>query len=549
MKMSLLKNIKFQILLLSLTGTLIIFTLNKNQNNAFILPFNLRNLITNDEVIERCLKAEQKLLDKYNDTEYKIENNTFEKLDRYQEVLKIMIQEKQFGLITKYLPRIIIFAIFIIVDVLLIIFWFLFCGCSFCNKKKQTSFGGCSNFYFFLFFIFSIATIIICLYGIMKSPITYNSLNGVVCSIYKLVFHFTEGTNNEIPDSNWMGLNQTLDLIDQLNNNHIKIDKLSEDSCEGDEDKCNLYNETIAALKTDNSNVASLKEIRKETDSFIELFNNINYNTLDDIETAMKYLDKYYKLGLMILFLVLIALCFFGFISLFFYCCCSDCDCSGCLFHLFWNIEMIIIIISILIGVVFGFIGVISKDLSSIIQYALTEENLDQDTPLLFKFDKEYIKAINNSFNGDGDLYSLLFKSYNEHIEKTIKNFKEKEQTLTLEGQIKEKYDALEKKLVVFENLINNFNEETLNCSFFKKDLQILLDELKKGVSEKLTLLSLVIIIADLAAVMSIMIGISIISNYKKNAPKEITMQDKHIKMQSQGSKRNMDSSSDNLKK
>ena len=120
---------------------------------------------------------------------------------------------------------------------------------------------------------------------------------------------------------------------------------------------------------------------------------------------------------------------------------------------------------------------------------------------------------------------------------------------MTLEGQIKEKYDALEKKLVVFENLINNFNEETLNCSFFQKDLQILLDELKKGVSEKLTLLSLVIIIADLAAVMSIMIGISIISNYKKNAPKEITMQDKHIKMQSQGSKRNMDSSSDNLKK
>jgi uncharacterized protein YybS (DUF2232 family) len=91
-------------------------------------------------------------------------------------------------------------------------------------------------------------------------------------------------------------------------------------------------------------------------------------------------------------------------------------------------------------------------------------------------------------------------------------------------------------------------NEGELNCTFFEKDFQILLEELKEDAAKKLTFFALVIIIADLAAVMSIIVGTTIVNNYKKNAPKEMTMQERHIKMQPQGSNRKMDSSSDNLK-
>ena len=551
--MSLLKNIKFQILLFSLTCTLIIFIFNKKQNYSFKLAVNLRNLIINDKMTERCQKAEKNFLDKYNSTDYpKPKNETFEELDKYQDVLKNMIQEKNFGLIKKYLPKIVIFAAFLVVDVLLIIFWFLFCGCSFCAKKRQTSFGGCSNFYYILFFIFSIATIIICAYGIIKSPGTYNSLNGVICSIHKLVFHFIEGTNNEIPDSNWIGLNQTLNLIDELSSVHIRIDKQSEQQCsEDNEDICNLYNEAIDALKTDSNNVLSLNEAKKNIESFYELFNSINNRTLDDLELAMGYLDKYFKLGLLIIFLVLMLLCFFGFISLFFYCC-SNCDCLGCLFHLFWNIEMFVIIVSIIIGVAFGITGVISKDLDPIINYAITKENLKNENPFYFKFSKEYVQAINICFNGDGDLYSSLFKSYNDAIQNTSNDFNtgysDIENSIDPNSGLKNNYEALKKIIEDLDKYRDDLNEGELSCTFFEKDFQILLEELKEDAAKKLTFFALVIIIADLAAVMSIIVGTAIVNNYKKNAPKEMTMQERHIKMQPQGSNRKMDSSSDNLK-
>jgi hypothetical protein len=551
--MSLLKNIKFQILLFSLTCTLIIFIFNKRQNYSFKLAVNLRNLIINDKMTERCQKAEKNFLDKYNSTDYpKPKNETFEGLDKYQDVLKNMIQEKKFGLIKKYLPKIVIFAAFLVVDVLLIIFWFLFCGCSFCAKKRQTSFGGCSNCYYILFFIFSIATIIICAYGIIKSPGTYNSLNGVICSIHKLVFHFIEGTNNEIPDSNWIGLNQTLNLIDELSSVHIRIDKQSEQQCSEDNgDICNLYNETIDALKTDSDNVLSLNETKKNIESFYELFNSINNRTLDDLELAMGYLDKYFKLGLLIIFLVLMLLCFFGFISLFFYCC-SNCDCLGCLFHLFWNIEMFVIIVSIIIGVAFGITGVISKDLDPILNYAITNENLKNENPFYFKFSKDDVQAINICFNGDGDLYSSLFKPYIDAIQNISNDFKtgysNNKITIDSNSELKKNYEALKTIIDDLDKFRDDLNEGELNCTFFEKDFQILLEELKEDAAKKLTFFALVIIIADLAAVMSIIVGTTIVNNYKKNAPKEMTIQERHIKMQPQGSNRKMDSSSDNLK-
>ena len=78
--------------------------------------------------------------------------------------------------------------------------------------------------------------------------------------------------------------------------------------------------------------------------------------------------DKYCKLGLFILFSAILAFCLFGLLTLTSYYICN-CNCIICLFHLFWNIEMLIIIATILTGVVFGILGVFSKDFASILKY------------------------------------------------------------------------------------------------------------------------------------------------------------------------------------
>ena len=118
---------KIKILLLSFSCTLIIFFLNKNSNissNSLPqLPFKLRNLFELETADKRCENTEKKFLEQYTDSELSDKDlNDFKKDDRYQDVLKDIIREKDLGKIKKYLPRIIMYVIFVVVDILLIFF-------------------------------------------------------------------------------------------------------------------------------------------------------------------------------------------------------------------------------------------------------------------------------------------------------------------------------------------------------------------------------------------------------------------------------------------
>lgn len=553
----LIKNKKLQILSISFVCTLIIFFL---KNSDFYSNSYLRNLISDEEITKRCEKTEKDFLNKYNQTEYPETFNIT--LDRYQDVLKQIFQEKKFGLIKKYLPRIFIFFIFLIVDIFLIVIWIIFCSCS-CGKKQKSPYGGSAKFFLFILFIFSIIVVVICIYGFTLPACIYSSINDAICYVYKLVYHLNDGTNNEIPDSNWKGFNKIIDLIEGYGNTQTKLNILTqkniENECQDNQVKeiCNLYKGIITFY---DNYFLSLEESKNKTESFSELFFKLKNETLDDIENIMGYFDKYFKLGMFILFSVILAFCLFELLSLIAYFC-YNCNCLGCLFHFFWNLEMLIIIIAILIGVVLGSVGVISKDTVSILQYAISFDNLKEEKPFLLDFKNESIYAIDTCFNGDGDLYSLLFnsiESYNNNIGNSLKNFQEKYSEFKERG-----LDTTQKTLTeAFEDLnqiINktkdlNENLKNLNkifdCQFFKKDFKVILDELKDNVAKKLTFFSMVIIIVGLVSVITIFLGISIINNYRrKNELLEQKSQDRHIKMQTKETKPNMNSSSDQLRK
>ena len=553
----LVKNKKLQILSISFVCTLIIFFL---KNSDFYSNSYLRNLISDEEITKRCEKTEKDFLSKYNQTEYPETFNIT--LDRYQDVLKQIFQEKKFGLIKKYLPRIFIFFIFLIVDIFLIVIWIIFCSCS-CGKKQKSPYGGSAKFFLFILFIFSIIVVFICIYGFTLPACIYSSINDAICSVYKLVYHLNDGTNNEIPDSNWKGFNKIIDLIEGYGNTQTKLNILTqkniENECQDNQVKeiCNLYKGIITFY---DNYFLSLEESKNKTESFSELFFKLKNETLDDIENIMGYFDKYFKLGMFILFSVILAFCLFELLSLIAYFC-YNCNCLGCLFHFFWNLEMLIIIIAILIGVVLGSVGVISKDTVSILQYAISFDNLKEEKPFLLDFKNESIYAIDTCFNGDGDLFSLLFnsiESYNNNIGNSLKNFQEKYSEFKEQG-----LDTTQKTLTeAFEDLnqiinkIKDLNENLKNlnkifdCQFFKIDFNVILDELKDNVAKKLTFFSMVIIIVGLVSVITIFLGISIINNYRrKNELLEQKSQDRHIKMQTKETKPNMNSSSDQLRK
>ena len=571
---STLKNKKTQILLYSLATTLVIFLLNKNLNlspNSLHRPtLNFRFLIEAEDVVKRCTnkKTPKNFLKQYNDLEVSDEKLDDNSLDKYQEVLKNIIKEHKFVKIEKYLTRILMYLIFIVVDIILLIIWFIFCGCCCCGKKNKDPANCCSKFYFFLFFFFGIIAILICAYGFIITPSFYKSLNGVICSLYKLVFHFTEGTKEDYPDNNWKGFEGINGLIEEYYNSKTKINSLNGDGCtEQGSNYCEIYRRTIDDLEnekdTNDGFMGILKDKSDKINSTLEPINKIKNSTLDDIEKIMRHLDKYCKLGLHVLFLAIAAFSLLGLITLSSYFLCN-CNCISCLFHLFWNLEMLIILVTMLVAIAFGLTGVVGKDAIGLLKYAKSEENIKNEEPFLFTFNDEYQNEINECFNKEGDLYKLLFSSsdsntgYSSHINNYAKDFENEYSKLKNEKRDSNDntvklYEEVNKIIISIKELNDNLNinniTEVFDCSFFKRDFEIMTKELKENLCKKLSFFSLVIIIVDLVAFLSILFGVLIVSNYSGRGVPEAGTHDRHIKMSSKDNRHNMDSSSDNLRK
>ena len=566
------KNNKFQILMLSLACTLIIFNIYKNTNlSAYSfhkLSINLRNLISVDQIEKRCQNTPKNFLEKYKRTDHPESESKEVNLDKYQKVLKEMIEKKNISKINKYMPKIIIFIIIAIVDIILIILWIVFCSCCCCCcccKKEKISATGCSKCYFFLFFFLSIIAILICIFGYIKTPGLIKSFNSTVCSLYKLVFHITDGTEEDFPDNNWKGFEGLNLLINQYKD--IKDWEKEENSITcGDSELCSKYkalNGTIREdISTNNANneqfMSHLSQPKTKIESMTKVFNDFKTKELDDIEKIMEKFDKYGKLGLFVLFSAIIAFCFLCLLILSSYFICN-CNCMSCLYHIFWNIEMLIIIVTMLIGVCLGLIGVISKDFIVLLKYAKSYENLKEDKPFLLDFDKSQLEHLTICLNGNGDLKDSIFtEPYSGSYQMSIKEsdfsdffveYKKMEKT----DPNKSTYDKMNEVIVNMKNLNNslsgdNILDKIFNCKFFQWDFEILTKELKDSISKNLTFYSLIIIVADLVAFISLFFGIIIVNNYKgKNVEPE--SHDRHIQMNVKGAKPNMDSSSDNLRK
>lgn len=553
----LLKNKKFQILVFTFACTLLIYNINKKNNmkSDFFpkLPFNLRELLDTDKVEKRCENTKKDFLEKYN-KDIKPQDNDGE-LDKYPEVLKDMIKEKNLKKISKYLPRIIVYLIIAIFGVLLLIIWVFLCGC-YCSKKKSSA-TGCSKCYFFLFFLFTIIAMIVCVYGFILAPSLTKSFNGVICSLYKLVFHFIEGTKDDFPQNKWKGSEGIDLLIEQYDTLISQINALDNNKCAGDyKDVCT---DMINNLKSDKNNnegfIHELENSKKEISLISSAFNKVKNETLDDIEDVMdQYIDKYFKLGVFGLFSILLALCVLGllFLSMYFIC---NCSCVSCLYHLIWNIEMLAIIIIILIGSILGAIGVMSKDLIPILYFTKSFKNLNSDDPFLLDFDKTKAEKINICLNGNGNLVDSVFDmkiNYQSDIENYSVNFTKIYPSIPANSQNKDQFDKINEIINNMTEFYHNFEVNNFtsifNCEFFRWDFEILTSELNDCLVKKITLFSMVIIVADLISFISIFFGYIIVTNYKGSSNEE-PERDRHIQMNPKRTRQNMDSSSDNLRR
>ena len=133
------KEKRIYVLLFSMTCFLIIFALYKNLGSS---PSNgLRNLIEYSDFQNRCKDLKNKLEKDYSEKEEEFEWNK-ESLEGYQTTLKEIIHDKEYGKISKYLPRILTYLIVAIVGIIFIIFWIVFC-CFACKTVGRQDSVGC----------------------------------------------------------------------------------------------------------------------------------------------------------------------------------------------------------------------------------------------------------------------------------------------------------------------------------------------------------------------------------------------------------------------
>ena len=472
MKLSL-KGRKFDILLFSLTCVLIIFTLTKSFSIASSNSF--RKLIEEKEVECRCGNTLKGFIDKYNEIPLNNTENENEdkEINKYLQALKDIIKDKDYVKIRKYLPRIYVYLIVAILDIIFIIFWILFCCYSCRNVEKQKRIGCGAKCSFIIYFILCLAVIGFCVVGFLYYPKVIKGLNNVGCAAYKLVFQTLNGyEKNEY--INWIGLNAIINNITNITN----------------PDYSNAFDTIIKMHET---------------------FIDIKDDKLDDFEKKLKSVEDY-KLPISLGIYGGIALFnLFGLISIFLIFVC-ECKCMSCLFHLFWNIEILLIIATFCLSACLGTLSLASKDLSEI----LVDQKNKLDEDFIFNL-TEIAEPLNICLNGDGDFITFI-----------------------LQGNAEKFYSDMREQ---------NLFKENFSCSYFALDYKIITDELKDTIAKKFYCMSLLLIIIDVIGIISIFIGITVYNSQKEYYPPESEEMNVNINNNNRMLNNRVDLSTENLKR
>jgi hypothetical protein len=372
-----------------------------------------------------------------------------------------------------------VYIIIAAIDIIFFVFWILFCCYACRNVEKQNRIGCGAKCGFIIFFILCIGVILLSVIGVIYTPYLKKGFNAFTCSAYKIVFHFLYGTEENQKEFKWVGLYN-------ISKNLTELDP-------------NKYRDEIATIE-----------------KMISTFEYINDTTLDDTEKVMQDLDCLYPYNSYICFGGVALFNLLGLLSMFLIFVC-ECKCMSCLFHTFWNLEIIFIIATFAISAFLGSLSVASKDISKILLLEKNHTFLNNSFALNFSDISEQISIC---LNEKGDLYNNLFIKNNLH-------------------------EDLEKKM--FMKLNETEIKNQYNCSFFERDYKIFADELKDTIAQKLYFISLLFIIVDAAAIVSIFFGITIYNSQKSYyPPNEINV---NIDNRMANNNNRVDLSTENLKR
>jgi hypothetical protein len=141
----------------------------------------------------------------------------------------------------------------------------------------------------------------------------------------------------------------------------------------------------------------ALADVQKNIDSFSSTFTNIEDTILKNWIMYQNTANDTGGTGFFILFAVLTGLVFISLLGIILYVCCKA-QCARYILHFVWIITCLIMILTFILGTLFGIIGLASKDGVPVLQYVFGSENLSLPEPKILK-DATAAKYINTCIN------------------------------------------------------------------------------------------------------------------------------------------------------
>ena len=371
------------------------------------------------------------------------------------------------------------------------------------------------------------------------------------CSIFTLIDHFRDGLGNSYPkvENRWMGIPGLQQILTDSQNTYNKIinnselnktieyaksnySSLSTDQCGIKKviENATIFEKESEYLSSLSKSSFSSLDFSEEIQNIQEAYDKFTQTENDACQDVYDFLHDYINTvvnrAVKTVFTITLIIAIIGLTLLILYYLCKS-NVFRIIYVIIWNISMLLMLLSILLSVVFGLIGYILHDAVAVIQYTLSENNLNSNDPIFIKSSSFVSDLINSCVNGNGEFLKIIQE--NEDIKKYTDDFNRKEQTynnfknslsnLKCNGQeevakqsIINVYDILLGKTSAALNMSDSL--VNVNCSFARNDEMIIMGEID-NCAKKADALCACSFLVGICFGISVLAGILFVHRYK----------------------------------
>ena len=235
-----------------------------------------------------------------------------------------------------------------------------------------------------------------------------------------------------------------------LEYNTIKQD--IEEQISSTTDSANELCENPEAESSLSSGVDGIKEIEGP---FNDIKNQISNTIIDYSEIIDNYGKLSFKIAFSVLMSINIIIAAFISIKMFFSFLTCQNKCLNCLIksliHIFWNILALITFVTLFLGSIFTLIGTAGKDLISVVNFLVSDENLNSEHTVLLESAPSYLTKC---ISGDGNITQDL------NIDtKALDNLQDLEDAYEQLGLVKAQADSMLLSKPTYNNYTKNISQ------------------------------------------------------------------------------------------